>query len=62
MKTTIEVGKPADKTMEAAIASRELEDKVTSETNGGFVTFTFHNVSGFEMFKIGQIFTHLSAQ
>lgn len=60
MKTLkIEVAKPKDKTMEAAIASRELEDKTHTETNGGFVVFTIE-CSPFEAFKLGQIFTHLS--
>lgn len=57
--TKIEIGKPADKTMEAAIASRELEG-VKSESNGGFVTFTFENVSGLQMFKLGQSYSYLA--
>lgn len=58
----IETRKPADKTMEAAIASRELDEKVKTETNGEFVVFTFENCSGLEMFKLGQCFSHLSNQ
>lgn len=61
MTTRIEIRQPADKTMIAAIASRELDEKVTTETNGAFVVFAFE-CSGLEMFKLGQCFTHLSNQ
>jgi hypothetical protein len=62
MATKIEVCKPADLTMIAAIASRELEDKVTQETNGQFVVFAFENCSGFEMFKLGLCYQNLITQ
>lgn len=61
MKTEmrIEVAKPADKTMEAAIASRDLEQNVTTEHNGQFVVFNFKEVSGLDFFKLGMCYHNL---
>lgn len=61
MSTTmrIEVAKPKDKTMEAAIASRELEQNVTTETNGQFVVYYFKDITGLDMFKLGMCYHNL---
>lgn len=61
MKTEmrIEVARPKDKTMDAAIASRGLEQNVTAETNGGFVVYYFKEVSGLDMFKLGMCYHNL---
>lgn len=64
--TKIELEKPKDRTMWAAIQSvkPQFTDEVfvTSDTNGGFVTFNFIGFSGLEMFKIGRIYQNLLMQ
>lgn len=47
--------------MEAAIASKELEDKTTTQANGQFVVFTIE-CSPLEAFKLGMCYHNLINQ
>jgi hypothetical protein len=66
--TKIEVQKPNDRTMQAAIESVKPDYttmdsiEVIIKNNGAYVTFILSGFTGLEMFKIGRIYQNLLMQ